>query len=53
VGQIIDAILGLGGAGAYVVIGLLAFGEAAAFVRLLLPGEVAACSRRGVRSRCR
>jgi membrane protein DedA with SNARE-associated domain len=42
VGQIIDAILGLGGAGAYVVIGLLAFGEAAAFVRLLLPGEVAA-----------
>lgn len=40
-GQVIDAILGLGGPGAYVVIGLLAFGEAAAFVGLLLPGEVA------------
>ena len=40
-GQVIDAIFGLGGAGAYVVVGLLAFGEAAAFVGLVLPGEVA------------
>lgn len=39
--QIFDAILGLDGAAVYVVVGLLAFGEAAAFVGLLLPGEVA------------
>jgi membrane protein DedA with SNARE-associated domain len=39
--HIIDSILGLGGLAAYVVIGLLAFGEAAAFVGLLLPGEIA------------
>ena len=36
-----DAILGLGGTLAYVVIALLAFGEAAAFVGLVLPGEIA------------
>ena len=36
-----DAIMGLGGTWAYVVIGLLAFGEAAAFVGLVLPGEIA------------
>ncbi len=39
--QVFDAILGLDGAAVYVVIGLLAFAEAAAFVGLLLPGEVA------------
>jgi membrane protein DedA with SNARE-associated domain len=38
---VFDAILGLGGTTAYVIIGLLAFGEAAAFVGLVLPGEVA------------
>lgn len=38
---IFDVILGLGGTLAYVIIGLLAFGEAAAFVGLLVPGEVA------------
>ena len=39
--QVLDANLGLGGAVAYVVIALLAFGEAAAFVGLVLPGEIA------------
>jgi membrane-associated protein len=39
--HIIDSILGLGGLAAYVVISLLAFGEAAAFIGLLLPGEIA------------
>lgn len=39
--QIIELILGLGGVVAYVVIGLLAFGEAAAFIGLVLPGEIA------------
>ncbi len=39
--QIVDAILGLDGTAVYMVIGLLAFGEAAAFVGLLLPGEIA------------
>jgi len=39
--QIFDVILGLGGTLAYVVIALLAFGEAAAFVGLVLPGEIA------------
>jgi membrane protein DedA with SNARE-associated domain len=39
--QIVEAILGLGGIMAYVVIGLLAFGEAAAFIGLVLPGELA------------
>lgn len=38
---IIEAILGLGGIVAYVVIGLLAFAEAAAFVGLVVPGEIA------------
>lgn len=38
---VFDAILGLGGTVAYVIIFLLAFGEAAAFVGLVLPGEVA------------
>jgi membrane-associated protein len=39
--QILDAFLALDGVAVYVVVGLLAFGEAAAFVGLLLPGEVA------------
>jgi membrane protein DedA with SNARE-associated domain len=39
--HIIEAILGLGGLAAYIAIGSLAFGEAAAFVGLLLPGEIA------------
>lgn len=39
--HIVEAILGLGGTVAYVVVGLLAFGEAAAFVGLVLPGELA------------
>lgn len=38
---IVDALLALGGVAAYVVVGLLAFGEAAAFVGLVLPGEIA------------
>lgn len=38
---VFEAILGLGGTLAYVVIALLAFGEAAAFVGLVLPGEIA------------
>lgn len=38
---VLDVLLGLGGTLAYVIIGLLAFGEAAAFVGLLLPGEMA------------
>lgn len=39
--HIVEAILGLGGMAAYIVVGLLAFGEAAAFVGLVLPGELA------------
>jgi membrane-associated protein len=39
--HIMNSILGLGGLAAYVAIGLLAFGEAAAFIGLLLPGEIA------------
>lgn len=38
---IINAVLGLHGIAAYVVIGVLAFGEAAAFLGLVSPGEVA------------
>lgn len=38
---VVDTILGTGGTLAYVVIGLLAFGESAAFVGLVLPGELA------------
>jgi membrane protein DedA with SNARE-associated domain len=41
VGRLVDAILGLGGPLAYLVVGSLAFGEAAAFIGLVLPGEVA------------
>ncbi len=41
IGNLIDAILGLRGLVAYSVVGLLAFGEAAAFVGLVLPGEIA------------
>lgn len=40
-GRLVDAILSLSGAAAYGLVGLLAFGEAAAFLGLLLPGEVA------------
>lgn len=40
-GRLVDAILGLSGPAAYGLVGLLAFGEAAAFVGLVLPGEVA------------
>lgn len=40
-GRLIDAILNLSGATAYGLVGLLAFGEAAAFVGLVLPGELA------------
>lgn len=39
--QIADVILGVGGPAVYVLIGLLAFGEAAAFIGLVLPGELA------------
>jgi membrane protein DedA with SNARE-associated domain len=39
--HVVEAILGLGGMAAYVVVGLLAFGEAAAFIGLVLPGEIA------------
>jgi membrane-associated protein len=39
--HLVEAILGLGGMAAYVVVGLLAFGEAAAFIGLALPGEIA------------
>lgn len=39
--QVLGSILGLGGMAAYVVIALLAFGESAAFVGLVLPGEIA------------
>lgn len=39
--QIVDAVLGLRGTWSYVVIGTLAFGEAAAFLGLVTPGEVA------------
>ncbi|MEE8600266.1 DedA family protein [Euzebya tangerina] len=38
---IVDAILGMSGTAAYVAVGLLAFGEAAAFIGLVLPGELA------------
>lgn len=38
---IANAVLGLHGAVAYVIIGLLAFGEAAAFLGLITPGELA------------
>ncbi len=39
--QLADAVFSLSGLAAYVVIGLVAFGEAAAFVGLFLPGELA------------
>lgn len=39
--RIVEAILGLSGLAAYSLVGLLAFGEAAAFVGLVLPGELA------------
>lgn len=39
--QVLAAILDLGGTVTYVVIALLAFGESAAFVGLVLPGEIA------------
>lgn len=38
---VFDPLLNLSGLAAYMIIGLLAFGEAAAFVGLFLPGEVA------------
>ncbi len=39
--RLVDAILNLSGPAAYGLVGLLAFGEAAAFVGLILPGELA------------
>jgi len=39
--EIASTVFSLEGLLAYLVIGLLAFGEAAAFVGLLLPGELA------------
>ncbi len=38
---VVEILLGVDGTAAYVVIGLLAFGEAAALVGLFLPGETA------------
>lgn len=38
---VVEAVLGLRGVAAYAVVGGLAFGEAAAFVGLITPGEVA------------
>jgi membrane protein DedA with SNARE-associated domain len=40
-GGVVDAILGLSGGAAYLLVGLLAFGESAAFLGLFVPGEVA------------
>lgn len=40
-GRLVDAILNLSGPAAYGLVGLLAFGEAAAFLGLVLPGELA------------
>ncbi len=40
-GRLVDAILNLSGPTAYGLVGLLAFGEAAAFIGLVLPGELA------------
>ncbi|MBW3578958.1 MAG: DedA family protein [Actinobacteria bacterium] len=39
--SVIDAVLGMSGPVAYTVIGLLAYGEAAAFLGLVTPGETA------------
>lgn len=39
--NVVNAVLGLRGGPAYVVVGALAFGEAAAFLGLVTPGEVA------------
>ena len=39
--RLVDAILGLSGVAAYTMVAVLAFGEAAAFVGLVLPGELA------------
>jgi membrane protein DedA with SNARE-associated domain len=39
--RLVDAIVGLSGGVAYTVVGLLTFAEAAAFVGLVVPGEVA------------
>jgi membrane protein DedA with SNARE-associated domain/membrane-associated phospholipid phosphatase len=41
VSTVVNTVLSLSGSWAYVLIGLLAFGEAAAFVGLVLPGETA------------
>lgn len=38
---IVDGILGLSGVAAYLIVGVLAFAEAAAFIGLVVPGEVA------------
>lgn len=40
--RLVNALLGLHGAAAYLVVGTLALAEAAAFVGLLVPGELAA-----------
>jgi membrane protein DedA with SNARE-associated domain len=39
--SVVDAVLGVSGPVAYLLIGLLAFGESAAFIGLFLPGETA------------
>lgn len=41
VNSVVDAVLGLSGPVAYLLIGALAFGESALFIGLLLPGETA------------
>ena len=41
VGRLVDSILGLSGIAAYAMVGVLAFGEAAVFAGLVLPGELA------------
>lgn len=40
--RVVNALLGLHGAAAYLVVGTLALAEAAAFIGLLVPGELAA-----------
>jgi hypothetical protein len=57
ISRLVNGVLGLSGGAAYLIVGVLAFAEAAAFTGLVAPGEVACCSaassRPSRRSRCR
>jgi undecaprenyl-diphosphatase len=41
ISRLVNGVLGLSGGAAYLIVGVLAFAEAAAFTGLVVPGEVA------------